>query len=147
MTNYGTVNGGDIYFAAALGGSDWSGASEEEKQKALVSATRAIDRLRFKDAKFSDTQDLQFPRTGQTEVPGDIVKATYELANYMLSGVDLELEHQALTEAASSYGDTSSGRAPQAVSANAAAGIPSVVAWRYLQPYLDAVRIRIRRIN
>jgi len=145
---YGTVNGGDTYFSVSLGGSDWSAASEGDKSKALVAATRAIDRLRFRYDKTDSAQELEFPRNDETVVPSNVTYAAYELANVLLSGVDLELEHKALTEQVSNLGDSTSARVPNAVSANAAAGIPSIVAWRYLQPYLERVRgVRVTRVS
>ena len=148
MSNYGTVNGGDTYFSAALGGSDWNGASEGDKLKALVSATRSIDRLIFAGDKADDAQELQFPRDDDVSVPTNVEYATYELANYLLSGIDLELEHRVLTEQQSEYGDTKSQRVTNAVAANVAAGIPSIVAWRYLLPYLEQIRtVRLTRLS
>ena len=42
----------------------WASASTDDKNRALYTATQRIDRERFLGAKATDTQALQWPRTG-----------------------------------------------------------------------------------
>jgi hypothetical protein len=42
----------------------WAGATLDQKNRALVSATQRLDRERFLGARATDTQALQWPRTG-----------------------------------------------------------------------------------
>ena len=42
----------------------WGTATTDQKNRALVSATQRLDRERFLGAKATDTQALQWPRTG-----------------------------------------------------------------------------------
>jgi len=42
----------------------WASATEDQKNRALFSATQRIDRERFLGARATDTQALQWPRTG-----------------------------------------------------------------------------------
>ena len=42
----------------------WASATTDEKNRALASATQRLDRERFLGARASDTQSLQWPRTG-----------------------------------------------------------------------------------
>jgi hypothetical protein len=48
---YGTAADGDTYFSTRLGGEVWDAASTEDKNKALTSATMAIDALAFRGVK------------------------------------------------------------------------------------------------
>ena len=42
----------------------WASATTDQKNRALYSATQRIDRERFLGARATDTQALQWPRTG-----------------------------------------------------------------------------------
>ena len=42
----------------------WGTATDDQKNRALVSATQRLDRERFLGARATDTQALQWPRTG-----------------------------------------------------------------------------------
>ena len=42
----------------------WASATTDQKNRALVSATQRLDRERFLGARATDTQALQWPRTG-----------------------------------------------------------------------------------
>lgn len=90
---YGSEAGAATYMAARLGADDWDDASATDKKKAMVSATRWIDRARWQGAQTDgDTpQPLAFPRTGLTDCDGNAVAdtwtpdaAAYELALVLL---------------------------------------------------------------
>ncbi len=136
INNYGTVGSANTYFGQRLNSTVWTDASDADKLKALIEATRSIDRLRFKGAKADDDQLLQFPRGTDVAVPTDIQYATYELAIVLLDGTDpnLEIENLAITSHGYSPVRTTYDRtfAPE----NIQAGIPSPRAWAYLKPYL-----------
>lgn len=76
----------DDYFNTVLGTAQWDLSSEEDKEKALKMATRAIDRLSFKGSKTDETQVLEFPRDGETQVPAAIKIACCEEAFCLISG-------------------------------------------------------------
>tara|TARA_R100001082_G_scaffold111077_1_gene93228 strand:- start:7076 stop:7636 length:561 start_codon:yes stop_codon:yes gene_type:complete len=86
----------------------WGSATDDQKNRALYTATQRIDRERFLGAKATDTQGLQWPRTGvrkpdsyintyatgfpfkvttdyftDTEIPDQIEKAQAVLACYL----------------------------------------------------------------
>lgn len=42
----------------------WASATTDKKNRALVTATQRLDRERFLGARVTDTQALQWPRTG-----------------------------------------------------------------------------------
>jgi hypothetical protein len=70
--------------------SDWTGASQQEKERDLISATRLLSQRRYKGYKTSNTQALPFPRIGICDeddilynsalIPKPVEYATAELA-------------------------------------------------------------------
>jgi hypothetical protein len=52
-TNYRSVADADAYFADQLYATDWTGASDSDKLKALIMATRAVDSLKYDGVKRS----------------------------------------------------------------------------------------------
>lgn len=157
MANYGTVAGGDTYFANRLFEKDWSAATAADKQKALDAATADIDRLIFAGVKNAvyvvlqvnpdataaaiktaeASQALEFPRNEETTVPADVVTAEYEIAHERLRGRDPQEEIEILAHAADGSGGTrvsyNRGAEPPEHLAN---GIVSFMAWRLLRPFL-----------
>lgn len=88
--SYITVANANTYFASSLSNDDWSALDDDTKERALITATRMIDRQIWSGAKTSDAQALQWPRTGVIDsygndvssgsVPQAIIDATCELA-------------------------------------------------------------------
>ena len=91
----------------------WGSASADSKNRALAAAAQRLDRERFLGARATDTQALQWPRTGvrkpdtyssrystgfpftitadyytDTEIPDQIQRAQIELAVYLHSNAD-----------------------------------------------------------
>ena len=91
----------------------WASATTDQKNRALYSATQRIDRERFLGARATDTQALQWPRTGvrkpdtyintyatgfpfrittdyftDTEIPDQIKKALVVLSVYLNNNKD-----------------------------------------------------------
>lgn len=84
--SYADVADGDAYFEAHLYATAWTGATEENKAKALVFATRLIDaQFQFNGGRVKPEQALQWPRmdcpdldglsNGEAVVAEDIVPA------------------------------------------------------------------------
>jgi len=92
--SYISVEDADDYFAMRVHADGWSKAPTEEKQKALMDATRRLDRIQYMGEKNSMTQALEWPRTGailrdeiidDDEIPTRILDATCELALAVLT--------------------------------------------------------------
>jgi len=91
----------------------WASATTDQKNRALYSATQRLDRERFLGARATDTQALQWPRTGvrkpdtyintyavgfpfrittdyftDTEIPDQVKKAQVVLAVYLNNNKD-----------------------------------------------------------
>lgn len=83
---YASVAQADLYLAAAIhAGTTWTGASDNTKGQALVTATRILDRQRWADAY--DTQ-------AEREDVAAIQDASVEMALALVDGSDLQTEQQ-----------------------------------------------------
>lgn len=145
---YGSRTLADTYFATKrLGGEAWALETENRRDQALEQATSAIDRLNFAGVKTDDDQTNQFPRDDDTTVPDDILNATYECAFAFLQGVDIEKEAFAASNESTQMGPLREQRQPD-VHHCFLNGIPSVVAWNFLFPYLITNRtVSLSRVN
>lgn len=121
MINYGSLVGGDAFFASRLHNFDWVNATAGDQQKALVSATDLIDQFGYDDQKYpvsildSDatdeefrladlSQELEFPRGSVNTVPTEIEHACYLIAQALLSGRDPEMDLESLAATSTAYG-------------------------------------------
>ena len=93
--------------------SKWTTGTDDTRNRALAAAAQRLDRERFLGAKATDTQSMQWPRTGvrkpdtyvntyatgfpfrisedyftDTEIPDQIKRAQIELAVYLKNNVD-----------------------------------------------------------
>lgn len=146
---YGNILRATEYFTNRLFTDSWVDSDNPTQRKALIHASQAIDRLNYKGTKTDDDQVLSFPRDDDTEVPTDIEFATYELALRLLDGIDPLMEEQGLVVSSSRYASVSTtfDRSKHSQE-HVLAGIPSIVAWNYLRPYLrDPRQISLSRIS
>lgn len=126
----------------------WTDSSSTDHVKALNQATYIIDRLNFVGEKADEDQALQFPRGTDTEIPDDIKNACTEIALALLDGINPELEFENLRMIAQGYGNVRSTHDPTLLPEHQVAGVPSLVAWQLLKPYLhDNRRIDLKRIS
>ncbi len=163
--SYATLAEGDKYFSTVLKSKPWDVATDKNKLKTLIMATRDIDRLKFSGVKTSqfvptfkefiatqnnppnETQFLEFPRNGHTEIPIGIKIACCEIAITYLAGIDMELEYASLNVIHQSFTGVSDSFDRRFVSENIRAGINSVTAWNYLKPFLaDPKRLKVARV-
>ena len=72
------------YFSNRLHADVWAEVSDADKEKALVMATKAIDRQPLKGRKATDEQELAFPRYPDTELPEAVKEACCEEALALL---------------------------------------------------------------
>lgn len=71
-----TVEEADQYFAERFGSDNWKEQTEENKKKAIVTATRKLNQLNFKGFQVEPTQPLAFPRLFK---PNFLSKRSYTL--------------------------------------------------------------------
>lgn len=166
---YGTLTEADEYFDHRLFAGPWKDSDSTRREVALYSARLLIDTLNFKGKKASvhsllsqqphatpeqireanASQEMEFPRGDDTEVPTAIRIACYELAFSLLDGRDpeMELENLGITSRAISSVRTTYHR-DQVPIEHLINGIPNALAWRYLRPFLlDADQIKIQRVS
>ena len=169
FAKYGTVQEADAYFACKLHEAAWSTSRAEDREPALIEASRIIDGLNFKgmknsvylvleanpDATLAEqraanlTQDLEFPRGADTLVPSRVQWACFEIAYALLDGVDpeMELENMSMTNHGIGTVRSSYNRNQEPLE-HFMNGVPSATAWKYLRPFLrDDRGRRLSRIS
>lgn len=170
---YGTLNGAQDYFATRLHSELWDTVSLDDREKAMHTATRAIDNLSYvgeKNAAYvqrqlaanpncptaaellaiqeaGETQELKFPRGTDTTVPTDIEYACYEIAFSLVDGRDPQEDLEDLATISQGYSAVRRTRDRSFSHEHILAGIPSLQAWNYIRPYLrDSKNIRVNRV-
>ena len=92
--SYLTIAAADSLAETMLGTLAWTTATSDEKTRALITATRGLDTLVWIGDRASETQALDWPRTGaicdgieypDDEIPEAIQYSTFDLANALLT--------------------------------------------------------------
>lgn len=122
---------------------EWDASSDDDKEKALTYATKLIDNLNFLGSKTDETQTLQFPRGGDTEIPDDIKEACVFIADRLLQGIDIEMEYETAFMTTSKYANVQANFNRSTIPEHIVVGIPSIRAWLKLKPYLQNNRVVI----
>lgn len=95
--SYVTLADADTYFETVPDSSTWTSKTNDQKNRALISATRWIDNLSFYGDRCTETQALKWPRDNYTVdgidlacslIPASIKVATYELARALANDTD-----------------------------------------------------------
>jgi len=112
INSYVTVEEADAYFVNTLQSEDWNKYDTSTKEKALITATRQIDRLPFADKKLDLYQNLEFPRVSTNlaftdGIPDAVIYATCEQALFLLKGGSKRQELQQQGVKSYSLGDLS----------------------------------------
>jgi hypothetical protein len=149
MSSYVTLEEAAAYVAGNLINSlPWDSANEATRTKALNISTKKIDALNFLGDKTDSSQELQFPRGGDTEVPEAIKEATILLAVRLLDDVDPEREFENQFMSSFQYENIKSTYDRSRVAINVLHGIPSWEAWIRIQPYLyETAAVRLTRVS
>lgn len=136
MSQYASIAEANAYFTTRVRSGLWATTSTTDKDLALGQATRAIDRLAFAGDKTDPEQELEFPRGGDTDIPNDIKFATFEVAYAFIDGHEAENDTDDLAVVSQGYSSVRATYDRKINQPHMASGIPSIVAWRYLLPYL-----------
>jgi len=95
--SYVTLADAEAYFETVPSSSNWDDKTDDQKNRALISATRWIDALSFYGNRCTETQALKWPREDYkvdgielacTLIPVGIEVATYELARALANDTD-----------------------------------------------------------
>lgn len=165
---YGSRIEADEYFLSRLHETAWSAATTPDQDKALIAASRGINKLAFKGNKATvhallladpaatceeiraaeAAQELEFPRGDDTTIPEDIRIAQYEEAYSLLNGEDPELEYEALQINSQKIESVQTGfDRKTAPSEHLINGFSSLAAWRRLKPFLrDSRSLKLLRV-
>lgn len=167
MAQYATIDEADDYFDEKLHCEMWANQSVSDRNKALKTATKYIDRLRFIGMKnpayvyslanptadetdvfeAGQTQELEFPRGSDTEIPAEVKHACCEIAYALLDGRNPELDYEELTVTSQGFANVRNASDRQFQQGHTAAMIPSPLAWLFLRPYLRDVReVKVSRV-
>ncbi len=147
-TTYISVSDADVYFSGRLDHDIWDAASPDDKLRALITATRLIDRLNFSGDKSVSTQDLEFPRGTDTDYPKSIKIATCESAFCLLDGVDVDVEARSISGIDYQMSMIRKRSDVNVVNEWTIHGIPSGIAWGYIRPFLrDPGSVTVSRVN
>ena len=148
MTPYASIAEAVTILSEVMNTDAWDGATNADRLKALVTATRTIDTLNFLGSKTSESQELQFPRSPDTLIPDAIKLACCLIANRLLDGIDPEMEYENLRLVSQGYANVRSTYSPTSIPDHVTHGIVSIEAWRMLLPYLRSNQtIRMNRVS
>ena len=95
--SYVTLADAEAYFETVPSSSNWDDKTDDQKNRALISATRWIDALSFYGNRCTETKALKWPREDYkvdgielacTLIPVGIEVATYELARALANDTD-----------------------------------------------------------
>lgn len=95
--SYVSLASADTYFETTPESASWTDKTTDQKNRALISATRWIDALTFYGDRCTTTQALKWPRENYkvdgndlscTVIPTEIKTATYELARALANDTD-----------------------------------------------------------
>lgn len=91
--SYASISQAAAYLMSIFGYDAWFLLTPDQQGQALVTATRLMDRQCWLGRRSTDSQPLEWPRTGtgvdgvtDFTVPGDIVNGTIELAFAIITG-------------------------------------------------------------
>ena len=95
--SYVTLAEANTYFETVPDSTTWTNKTDDQKNRALISATRWIDGLNFYGDRFDESQALKWPRNNYhvddvelacTSIPANIKYAQYELARALANETD-----------------------------------------------------------
>jgi hypothetical protein len=132
MNTYVAVEEAQEYFANRLHSNAWIDASDSDKYRALVTATKTIDRQSLKGRKTDPSQPLAFPRYPDTEIPTTVKEACCEEALALLERGNSQ-RRKLQQEGVQSF---SLGNMSEAFTAGAGKGLLSQEAKELLRPWL-----------
>lgn len=148
MMQYTTEIEGNAFAENYLQIAPWEIATSPLRDRGLKQSTRIIDQLNIRGEKKVESQELQFPRKEDDEVPNEVKEACWLIALALLDGVDPEIEFENLQMVAQGYANVRSTYDRDLPAEHLLAGVPSVTAWRLLKPFLrDRDEMTLLRVS
>ena len=144
---YVTVAEAEAYFATRLNSDWWTECDLNEKERALITSTQRIDTLAFSGYRTVSTQELKFPRSGETTIPDGVKIACCELALALIQGWEPEAEIRNLTVNNEGVANSRTTYNRDFAQEHVANGFPNQLGWAHLKPYLvEAGGVKISRV-
>lgn len=112
----------EIYFYNRLWSTSWEEATELDKEKAIIMASRTILNLSLMD---------------YDNIPQDLKDAACEIALMLLDGIDPEREFENLSMVSQGYANIRSTYDRSIRQEHIESGVVSIKAWQLISPYLD----------
>jgi len=144
--SYVTLEEANEYLAGAFKADAWTEASEADREAALITASRQIDRQPLRGAKAAADQPLQFPRAGQVGVPREVKAAVCEQAIFLLRQSEYDRKRElAIQQGVGSVtiGDASETIDPAVVRVRMTTTTICPAAQELLRPWLGGRVVRI----
>jgi len=132
--SYMSVDDADAYFADTLQGMSWPDYSDQDKQRALNSATDTIDNLAYYGTALTEAH--AFPRSNELEVPSRVKRACAEEAMALLKGVDPVTEAESVRRKSHGIASVRTSFDTDIVLTNYQAGFASRLAFELVKCYL-----------
>lgn len=136
ITSYLTPSEAEVLLDQLLEVNTFSSYSEEEKQRALNSATMAFNNLVYTGTKSVDAQSNEFPRNGDATPPDDFLLAVAIEAYSLIDGKSPETEWSVAWMSGQDFAGVSSRYDRSSKEPNIINGIMSVQSWRLVKKYL-----------
>jgi hypothetical protein len=146
--SYVSNSDADLYFESRYESDLWNNVSEDDKTKLEVTARRLINNLNFAGDKHDSSQSDEFPRGDDTDVPQAIKDACCEIMYALLDGRNVEFEQELIGDTLAVTSNIRRNIDAGTVDVARVHGIPSIVAWNLLRPYLrDGSVITLSRVG
>lgn len=110
--SYATIAEANTYLDDSVRAGSWEFLDDDNKARALLTATRMLDRREWQGEVADEDQTLAFPRTGladygSTQFPSPIIEACIELAYELTQDAEVESQSQGKNTKKLTAGSTS----------------------------------------
>lgn len=144
---YISVADADAYFEKKYNSQLWVGSNSTAKSKALSEASLLLDNFNYVGTKTQDSQEHEFPRDSDTEIPEKMQWACAEIAYSIIDGFNVDESIAQLSITSQGFSAARVTYTRDNVPEHLRYGIPSVLAWGYMRPYLQPVdMIKINKV-
>lgn len=141
---YNTNSELDTYYITRLNTTEWDTANDDDKLAANTMAGKRIDMLSFIGTRTATTQEHEFPRNDETEIPTVIKEAHAEIVLKFLQGYDPEESFDEVVAKKRVFSGVSTTYNTDVPRPWLVTGIMSKTAWDLMLPWLsDSLSVRI----
>lgn len=144
---YISISDADAYFEKKFNYQLWAGSNFTTKTRALSEASLLLDNFNYSGTKTEESQEHEFPRNSETEIPEKMQWACAEIAYSILGGYNVDEAIAQLSVVSQGFASVRATYARDRVPEHLRYGIPSILAWGYIRPYLQpADTIKVNKV-